>query len=508
MRLPHLIVLAWLLPPALALARPKVAIAPLDGDKHGDVADIVAEEAADHAKVVTPDRVGRVMDSLGLSTHNKRSLRTLCARLEVDAVIYGLVEHDGSKRRLELTIAVRGKPSSTFTLKFTSASSHVFRRQLREELARRIAAAEAADTDDPGDAGDGDHRDGGDEDRHGRDHHDAGGDNDRHARHGRDGDDGDRQARDGHDDENDHARNRDRAHGHDDREATRRGDHHRRVATGDDDDDTDTSIRRRRDEDDDGEGRHRRRHHHLREVPRHPVTQSALWLDVGPGGAHRSLTYGTAGQATPPPPVGTGAFAAQLDAEVYPAAFSTLHGAAAGFGLAASYGQSLGLAIQVPGTTVSAPIDEGHYSIGARYRFVFGQSSLALGLDYWSQHDVANRTPLMGTKLDMPDTKYVAVAPGAIARFPVAPKVGITLAAQVPLMLASGGITSGDGFGIASVFAFAGQGGVDIALAPHYGLRLAVSYDQVGLTFKNPVRGVSSATDAVLDAEASFAIIY
>lgn len=511
-RLPRLLVLAWVLVPALAFARPKVAIAPLDGDTHGDVADIVAAEAADHAKVVTPDRVGQVMDSLGLSTRNKRSVRTLRARLEVDAVIFGQVERANGKRRLELTIAA-GKSTSTFELEFTSASSRTFRRQLREELARRIAAAEGGGGDDP---------DGGDDQAAQRD-------DDRSARHGRDHDrdrdeGDDRSARgdddrgthrddDRHDDRNSH-RDDDRNARRDDDRSSRdddttdpgdRHDRHGRVAA---DDDPDASVRRRRGDDGDrDEDRHHRRHHHV-EVPRHPVTQAALWLDAGPAGAHRSLTYATAGGGAPPPPVGTGAFGAEVEAELYPGAFSTLHGAGAGFGLAASFGQSFGLAIRVPGSTVSAPIDEGHYAVGVRYRFTFGQSSLALGADYWAQRDVANRGGLMNATLDMPDVNYTAVAPAVAARFPVSPKTGVLLAAELPLMLSSGPITDGKNFGLASVFAFAGEAALDVALAPHYGLRFAASYDQIGLSFRQPARGVTAASDSTLVGTASFAILY
>jgi hypothetical protein len=458
------------------------------------------------------------MDSLGLSTKSKRGLRTLRARLEVDAVIYGQVEHTDGKRRLELTIA-SGKSSSTFQLKFTSAKSRTFRRELREQLARRIAAVEGDGTDDA-DHGDDPH---GDDDRSAqrdRDRdHDDGGDRSAHrdddrSTHGDDshGDDshGDSHGDDSHGDDShgddshgddDHRRDHDNA-GHGDRHDR---DRHRRVAS---DDDPDTSVHRRRDEDDDrDEDRHHRRHHHV-ELPRHPVTQAALWLDAGPAGAHRSLTYGTAGGGAPPPPVGTGALGAELEAELYPGAFSTLHGAAAGFGLAASFGQSLGLAIRVPGSTATAPIDEGHYAVGVRYRFTFGQSSLALGVDYWAQRDVANRGGLMNATLDMPDVNYTAVAPSVAARFPVSPKIGVLLAAELPLMLSSGPITDGKNFGLASVFAFAGEAALDVALAPHYGLRFAASYDQIGLSFRMPARGVTSASDSTLVGTASFAILY
>src|SRR3954469_4987295 len=90
-----LIVLAWIALPAIALAKPKLAIAPLDGDSDGKMANVIVEEAAKHAKVVGPKEVGDTMESLGMTdTASKRALKKLRARLEVDAVLYGTLEKD------------------------------------------------------------------------------------------------------------------------------------------------------------------------------------------------------------------------------------------------------------------------------------------------------------------------------------------------------------------------------------------------------------------------------
>src|SRR6185369_8680676 len=100
----------------------------------------------------------------------------------------------------------------------------------------------------------------------------------------------------------------------------------------------------------------------------HVLTQAALWLDGGASFARRTLTYQSTGMMQPPP-VGTAAAAGNVEAELYPAAFGTLQGAAAGFGVDAELGYTVGLGIAVPGTQVTAPIKNGHYSLGARYRF-------------------------------------------------------------------------------------------------------------------------------------------
>ena len=246
------------------------------------------------------------------------------------------------------------------------------------------------------------------------------------------------------------------------------------------------------------------------------MTQAAVWIDAGVTGVHRSLTYDTKGAgATPAPPVGTASVSGQIEAEVYPGAFDTLKGPAAGIGLVGSFGKTLGLSIAIPGMTASAPIKEGHYSIGARYRFVFGSSSIAVGVSYWRQYYIADRSSLASpTALDMPDVEYTAIAPGGIAKFAVAPKIGVFVALDVPLVMSTGPIEQASGYGRGNVIAAALDAGVDIALDKHYGVRLAAMADQLTFSFAGGlgtmagVRGVSAATDRTLGLTAAFALVY
>ena len=103
------------------------------------------------------------------------------------------------------------------------------------------------------------------------------------------------------------------------------------------------------------------------------------------------------------------------------------------------------------------------------------------------------------------------VAPGVLARLGITPNVGVVLGLDVPLMLSSGPITTQQGgFGLANITAIAGRAGVDVALAPHYGLRFALNADSVQLTFRPDgaaaMRGVASATDTMLGATAMFVV--
>src|SRR5207302_1337186 len=83
----------------IALARPRVAVAPLDGDNNQRVGDVVAEAVADHAKVTPQDKVARAMDKLRVTELDKKSVKALRTRLEVDAVVHGRVEKAGAKKR-------------------------------------------------------------------------------------------------------------------------------------------------------------------------------------------------------------------------------------------------------------------------------------------------------------------------------------------------------------------------------------------------------------------------
>src|SRR5207249_310596 len=152
-----------------------------------------------------------------------------------------------------------------------------------------------------------------------------------------------------------------------------------------------------------------------------------------------------------------------------------------------------------PGSSATAPINEGHETIGARYRFVWSDTSLAVGASYWRMHYIADRSSLpMGTMLDMPDVSYNAIAPEVVAKLAMTPTVGLVLGAQVPIVFSAGSITSSTNFGSASVIAAAVQVGVDVALDPRYGLHFAALFDQLSLSFQKPPRGLTDATDRTI----------
>ncbi|HEY5948612.1 MAG TPA: hypothetical protein VIV40_24135, partial [Kofleriaceae bacterium] len=313
-------------------------------------------------------------------------------------------------------------------------------------------------------------------------------------------------------DDDDEGRRKKRDDGDEDDDRKGRG--KKRVA--DDEEDSGAARKRAGDEDedeasDDGEERPRRK---KRRERRHVLTQNALWLDGGGAVARRTLTYVSTGMMRPPP-VGTAAAAGRIEGEVYPAAFSTLKSTAAGFGVNAVLGYTFGLGIAVPGTQVTAPIKNGHYAIGARYRFVFGQHSVAAGISYWRRYYMADRTKLMNPdQLDMPDVDYTAIAPGVTARIGATPKISAFASIDFPLMLKSGPIQQPASYGSAKILALDLRAGSQIVLADHVALQIAAEFDQIGLSFtgqagsKSVTRMVTAATDRTIGLAATIGVTY
>jgi hypothetical protein len=252
--------------------------------------------------------------------------------------------------------------------------------------------------------------------------------------------------------------------------------------------------KKRRDDDDDAEP-----------AGRHLVTQTAIRANVGAGFARRGLTWSGSGNAGPPP-VGTAAPTGRVEVEAYPGAMESLKGIAAGFGIYGHFERALILSIDVPGGG-NTPITQQGYSIGARYRVVFGQHAVAFGVGYAARQYTADRSGLgMNQRLDMPDTSYGAIAPNVIGRFAATPTVGIYVGGAFELLLEAGQIT--ETYGFAKTLAFAVQGGADIAFTQRYGLRVGLEMHQVGFSFEKPQRGVSSATDRTIGLAASFEVLY
>ena len=279
------------------------------------------------------------------------------------------------------------------------------------------------------------------------------------------------------------------------------------------DDDSEQKISKRRDDDEPRKRKRKRDDDEDDDKPRRrQAPQVAARVDGGVGFGVRRLTY-SAGAAGPPP-VGTRAASARVEGELYPFAFGDAQGGAAGFGFAGEYDKTFGLSIQVPGTGVATPINQAHYSIGPRYRFAVGQSTLALGVAYARRHYIADRSGLANPALlDAPDVDYTAIATGLAARIPVAPKVTLFFNGDALLILDTGAIQKSDSFGPATVFGAELDSGLDIMLGKQLALRIAAEYSQINFKFKGTgdlamTRGVTAATDRSIGIATTLAVVY
>jgi len=482
--------------PVDAVAKPKrkIAVAPLTDDAGNKVGQAVAEALAgkDFA-VIGPKEVGREMTKLGLPDElDAKAARKLARKLGAVAVIGGQVSKAGRKRSLHLEIHRRGKPDDGFTVEF-KATSAGFRRGVRDEIRKRLEDAGEEPADDDDDEAKKPVAQADDDDRK------------------RKADDDDRKRKADDDDRKRKADDDDRKRKADDDDAAKRSrkpaddGRKRRVAAADEDDEGTVRKRRSRKSSD-------------RAAP-------LLTARVGAGGsvAQRQLSYETrSGFTQVPPRILTTAGAARIDGEIYPVALTDPGSSLAGLGLAAAYDKTLGLSIKVPNQPVSAPINQSHYAIGARYRFGIGEaSSVALGLDYARRQYVADRGGLMAAVLDAPDVDYSAIAPGVSLRVPVASSVAVFGGAGGLLVLGAGGIQTNASYGHATVYGLEGASGVDIALTQQIGLRVALEYSQIMFTFdaKGPTQAnnrdadpasqdVMGATDRSIGVAVTVGLVY
>ena len=457
--------------PAVAFAKPKVAVAPLENDPDGKVTAVLVDAADDHATVTKPGKVEKAMDKLSLTELNKKALKKLRIELEVEVIVHGKVGRENGKRHIELVLSGKGKKEMTIDVAIGSPKT------LKKDLSKRLDKKIEEMT-------------GGDEDP----------DEEEPKKFSDASDDKPKK----HDDDD-----KPKKHADDDRPKKHDDDRPKKHVASDDE----VSA-----SDEDAPKKHHKKKHHGDDdeaPPRNLMTTGAAWVDIGAEVARRTLTWSTTGAMARPPTVGTAAGAGRIGGEVYPFAFDSPSGGQAGLGLYGDYARTVGLSIAVPGTTLKSTIKDGHYEIGARYRFVFGDTSVAVGAAYWRRWYTADRSGLMmPTQLDMPDVDYAGFAPGAEVRFAATPTIAGFASIDVPLVMASGDIQSATSYGRGTVIAFDVLGGVQILLGPHYALQLAGAFDQVGIKFLAAAnslantRGVTGSTDRSYGLNATIGILY
>lgn len=248
--------------------------------------------------------------------------------------------------------------------------------------------------------------------------------------------------------------------------------------------------------------------------------RDAFRVDVGLELLARALTFDSRAFANAPPPMRSTSPGVRVAGEAYPFARDA-RPLVAGLGLAGEYDQALGLnlyAAASPGTAL--PVDQHHWSIGARFRHAFGDATMptiTAALDYTDRVFAVDRSSGMA---DMPDVDYAGFEPGIDVRVPVTPKIALLAGGRLTLLQSAGAITNASQYGSANIRGGRAMTALDFVLGRHTALRLEGDVAVLGLSFagtgmlSNSRDGdpmtidVGGATDRYWGGSATMAIFY
>jgi hypothetical protein len=450
----------------------------------------------------------------------EKQLKKLATELEADAIVSGKLDKVSGTRTLKIRLFVHNKMANGPTVSVRNASSPKFKTTLHDKLVDKIGTTEDDDDDRlpaKGNATNGKRK------SKGKRAKGATADELSVARNGKPDDDAksNETAKKADDEAKEKAKraaeayDADKKADDDDNEKTPKN--KRTAARSDDDSDT-TVTKRVKDPNN----------------VTHAANRVAARLDIGVSVVQRSFDFDA--QPFPKAPKNTALSpvpGARFDAELYPLAFQTAKTALAGLGAAFEYDQVLPLnlaARTMDGATTSAKTTESHYSLGLRYRILFGStemsSSITLGVDYAKRLFSADRSqvidPMVNLAIlrDTPNSEYTIYEPNLAARIPITKLTAIVLAAGGMIVADSGPIARPTSYGAATAYGGRAMAGVDIVLGNQFALRFTGELVQVGLSFNGigeyssnldgnkSTREVSGLTDRSIGGIATLAFMY
>jgi hypothetical protein len=537
MRSALLITIGLILAPAGVLAKPRVALVTFEGDPGGAAQDVVTELIGDEVMFVGPKQVNRTVDKLGLdpTALADKDLRKLSRELSADAIVQAKLSKAGGHRLLHFKVFLHGKKQRGFKVEFASLTSKVFRQQLHDKLLEKLEAEAGGgtvaakppsrddDDEDPLNAGKPSKKAAKEpkaksvatsEDdplapmkkRKG-----AKADDDADAKPAKKHAKADADEAGKEDDGGDKSDDKSSDQSDDDRSPPRR---------------SKTKTARAGEVDDDGEVTARVVAERDRPGAGHAANRDAFRVDLGGSVQKRSLSFTSRNFPQAPPgynPKPTGG--ARIGGELYPLAFSS-ESIGAGLGIAGSYDQTIGLAVQStaqPGTRFA--VTERHYELGPRFRMVFGHTptspSATLGVSYMNRTFTINRTALTaGNVIDLPDVVYKGFDPSLEFRVPLQARAAIVLGGEVILLSSAGPIQNLDSYGQAKITGASGFVGFDVQLARHIAFGIRGEVTQIGYAFTgngamannrdgDPTsKDVGGAADRYLGGAATIAVLY
>ncbi len=471
--------------PAPAFARPRVAIVAIEGDKSGELADLLAELLENDFSIVGPRATTRAIDKLGYDTDlTSKQLKKLAAELEAEGVIRGDVAKKKSGRKvLHLKLFLNGKKVRGFKVEFASARSEKLKSALKEKLLEKLGGVEAVAEKKPPKKPKGETE--GDEPVAEK----------KPKKKPKKDDEGDEGEGEGESEDDDDSKKK------------------KRVAASDDDESIDSES-----EGGDGAG--------VADNP-HTANRAAVRVDLGPSLSRRQLSFTSRSfEQAPRPYTNDPVPGGRVEAEIYPLAFGNPNGIASGLGIGGEFDQTLSLNLQStvqPGTKF--PVKQSHWAVGARFRLVIGKKatspSVTLKAGYASRSFTVDRSKLMsGNIIDLPDVGYKGFTGGAELRFPVGGRAAIFAGGGGVFVTTTGAIQTAAQYGQAKVTGAEARVGVDISITKRLALKLMGEFTQMGFAFTGTgemsnnrdgdpaTKDVGGAADRYIGGSLLFGVLY
>jgi hypothetical protein len=506
-----------LLLPGAALAKPKVALTEIEGDTNGELraAVIAALDGKDLALVNGKD-VSRAATKIGsVADFTEKDFNKLEAALEADAIVLGKLDTSGESKSLKFRLYIHNKMEKGFTISFKDPSSPKFRTALHDKMVEKLGAG-------GGGGGDGD----GDAEAAGKKPDDA-------KPTAKPTDPGKKP-----DDAKPTAKPADPGKKPDDAKPTAKP-----ADPGKKPNDAKPTTAPIGDKGDKGDkGAHKADKRVAAVDPPESVTARGstaterphsanlipLRVDLGMSLAQRSFSFTTTMAGNPGDTALSPGPAILVAAEIYPLELSSHPNTAlAKLGLAVSYDRTLKL--DAPAGTVNAPVTESAWSIGLRYRFVFGVATersptLTVGIGYGQRQFAPDESGVTDTtgkttlEKNTPASDVSMIDPGATFRYPVNHRFAVFASARGMIVTAAGTIQQPTSYGPATAYGIDGNLGLDVVLGKHYAVRLAGELTQVHYSFSGgaltnldgdaTTKEVSAMSDRSLGGTLTFGVLY
>src|SRR5262249_37145333 len=137
--------------PSAAIAKPKVALAPIEGDTSGAVHEAVAEALeGSELSLISNKEVTRAVDKLGdIADLTEKDFKKLANELHADGMVLGKLDKVGTAKTLKFRLYVHKKMAKGFTVSFKDARSEKFRSLLHDKMVDKLGATASDDDDRP-----------------------------------------------------------------------------------------------------------------------------------------------------------------------------------------------------------------------------------------------------------------------------------------------------------------------------------------------------------------------